>query len=98
MDDEAPELEWHSCHFCGTQTRYGVEVNGKRHWLSDCRPDLVEHEIGSDCTWYIYTEEQTKLHGNKWAAKSQEYTCYAYQNRVGDWTREHKYFYEDGPM
>jgi len=58
-----------------------------RHWLSDCRPDLVEHEIGPKCTW--------------WRCESTERNCYAYQNDEHEgrpWTSEHKYFYSDGPM
>ncbi len=97
-EDDDRQLDWHQCHFCGEYVKYGYTIPGKRHWLSDCRPDLVEHEIGPLCTWYIYTEEQTKLHGNKWKAKPQELTCYAYQNSFRDWTKEHKHFYTDGPM
>jgi hypothetical protein len=59
-----------------------------RHWLSDCRPDLVEHEIGPICTW--------------WGSKSSVvHSCYAYQDDKlpgQPWTNEHKYFYSDGPM
>ena len=38
----------HICHFCGgyldhNSYEYNVETKQKeRHWLSDCRPDLVE--------------------------------------------------------
>jgi hypothetical protein len=42
---------WHTCHFCGTYVKDGLENDGTRHWLSDCRPDLVEHEPGPACTW-----------------------------------------------
>jgi hypothetical protein len=24
----------------------------RRHWLSDCRPDLLPHEPGPTCTWW----------------------------------------------
>lgn len=42
----------HICHFCGTElTHNSKESSGKRHWLSDCRPDLVKHEPGELCTW-----------------------------------------------
>jgi hypothetical protein len=44
--------EWHNCHFCGTLVRDGYESDGTRHWLSDCRPDLTEHEPGPTCTWW----------------------------------------------
>lgn len=59
-----------------------------RHWLSDCRPDLVQHEIGPTCTWYG-------------CAAALKHDCYAYQNDDAPgrpWTSEHKYFYPDGPM
>jgi hypothetical protein len=46
--------EAHNCHFCGTVVKGGYEANGKRHWLSDCRPDLTEHEPGELCTWAPY--------------------------------------------
>lgn len=43
----------HHCHFCGTLLRNGVELAAphKRHWLSDCRPDLTAHILGALCTW-----------------------------------------------
>lgn len=57
-----------------------------RHWLSDCRPDLVQHDIGPLCTWYG-------------ACNHAERDCYAYQNRdTREWTDQHIYFYPDGPM
>lgn len=52
------EEEPKPCHFCGTYGKNGYEYNPEtkhfdiRHWLSDCRPDLVLHEIGETCTWY----------------------------------------------
>lgn len=49
---EAAAGFWHGCHFCGTTVRGGYEVDGTRHWLSDCRPDLTEHEPGELCTWF----------------------------------------------
>lgn len=76
--------DWHTCHFCGENVKDGLDPEGKRHWLSDCRPDLVEHEIGETCTWHGLNSEGAD--------------CYAYQNRDRKWTSEHKYFYEDGPM
>jgi hypothetical protein len=89
---------WHCCHFCGELVKDGYDSNGNKHFLSDCRPDLVKHEIGPTCTWHIYTEEQTKLHGNKWEAKPQEQTCYGYQDHWNQkWTDKHEHFYTDGP-
>lgn len=87
--------EPNTCHFCGTYVLAGHEYNketrewdGERHWLSDCRPDLVEHEPGELCTW----------------ARTQEITpgtpdCYAYQNRdTHEWGDTHTHFYSDGAM
>lgn len=75
----------HQCHFCGTDVTYGYEADGKRHWLSDCRPDLVEHKPGSTCTW--------------WNSETGEARCYAYQdNLTREWTDKHEHFYDDGPM
>lgn len=83
-----PELQndWHNCHFCGTGVKNGFDSKGNKHWLSDCRPDLVRHEIGPTCTWH----ESGPTRGGK--------DCYAYQNRRGIWTDEHIHFYKDGPM
>ncbi len=64
--DEWSEVEPHHCHFCGEYVIHGYERNGKRHYLSDCRPDLVKHEIGELCTWpyeddcYAYQNPETK--------------------------------------
>lgn len=81
------ETNWHQCHFCGEYVKDGKDPEGKRHWLSDCRPDLVEHEIGPLCTWH---DKRTE---------TEPYPCYAYQDReTRDWTNEHKHFYKDGPM
>lgn len=89
---------WHSCHFCGTYVnKDGYEHSGKRHYLSDCRPDLVEHEIGETCTWYLYTEESAKKYGLE-EVWPQEDTCYAYQDKDYKWTKEHTHFYKDRPM
>jgi len=84
----------HQCHFCGTWVDEGYEHdvnafdadgNRKRHWLSDCRPDLVEHEPGELCTWHGIGGKQAD--------------CYAYQDReTNKWTKEHTHFYKDGPM
>jgi len=74
----------------------------KRHWLSDCRPDLVKHEIGPKCTWRLSTGEPLRD-----GARDNE-TCYAYQTfgflgadakpQYGQvWTTEHVHFYQDGP-
>lgn len=79
--------ESHQCHFCGTHILRGWEHNGERHYLSDCRPDLVQHEIGELCTWHGMPE------------RSQPDDCYAYQNRdTNKWGDEHIHFYNDGPM
>lgn len=86
-----PVENWHRCHFCGTEINNGVEVGGRRHWLSDCRPDLVEHEEGELCT-APETPELMEISGYQpW--------CYAYQDRyTGVWTSDHVHFYTDGPM
>lgn len=92
--------EGHTCHFCGTDVnKLGYEHNGKRHFLSDCRPDLVEHEIGEICTWHIRREPLTKARtGEVIPALPEEECCYAYQDKDRNWTKEHKHFYTDGPM
>lgn len=79
------EYRANTCHFCGTYTYDGYEIDGTtRHFLSDCRPDLVEHEPGELCTW------PNRITG---------YKCYAYQNRETlEWTNEHIHFYKDGPL
>jgi hypothetical protein len=94
--DEAEEDQgWHNCHFCGEViSKKGYENNGRRHFLSDCRPDLVEHEPGELCTWW-YRKDEIPI----------ESTCYAYES-WGDkdngyqrhWTTEHTHFFKDGPM
>jgi hypothetical protein len=77
----------HQCHFCGGWVLDGKSTeDGTRHWLSDCRPDLVEHEPGELCTWHNLTTINGK-------------NCYAYQDGYnGPWGDEHKHFYPDGPM
>jgi hypothetical protein len=84
----AEQKEGSTCHFCGTCVIDGYETGRdrhKRHWLSDCRPDLVEHKPGELCTWH--------------AQEDRGHDCYAYQNSdTREWTKEHKYFYPDGPM
>lgn len=89
--------EYHNCHFCGEFVSGGYTVRAeKRHWLSDCRPDLVEHEPGPTCTWWGLTYEELKK------APVIGRNCYAYQDCSGPtpwpWTDEHKHFYQDGPM
>ena len=74
--------ETHQCHFCGEYVTEGIGADGERHWLSDCRPDLVEHEVGPLCTW-----SATDAGG-----------CYAYQDSEQTWTLEHIHFYTDRPM
>lgn len=79
------EQEWHQCHFCGEYVLDGLDPKGERHWLSDCRPDLVQHNPGPLCTW-SYSPDRT-------------YNCYAYQDSdTNEWGTEHKHFYKDGPM
>jgi hypothetical protein len=78
------DADWHHCHFCGELVSDGVDTKGNRHYLSDCRPDLVEHEIGPLCTW-SYSDK----HPN----------CYAYQDMgTRAWGTEHIHFYNDGAM
>lgn len=93
MDDD-----WHTCHFCGTQVnKEGYEHKGKRHFLSDCRPDLVEHEIGDTCTWAFRRKPLKMADGSIEEAFPEKYCCYAYE-KDGHWTDEHMHFYNDGPM
>lgn len=95
----------HSCHFCITYVYDGYEdkEKTKRHWLSDCRPDLVEHEIGDTCTWAYRRVDMTNVvTGKTIEALPENYTCYAYldESKPGEktWTMEHKHFHKDGPM
>ena len=63
------------CHFCGDEE--------SPHMLSNCRPDLLEHEPGPLCTWANTSREVNK-------------NCYAFLDRkTNTWTNEHKHF--DGP-
>lgn len=79
--------DWHPCHFCGTNVKEGFENNGERHWLSDCRPDLVEHEIGETCTWGYQDKHKNSQN------------CWAYHNLFTlKWTDKHVHFYREGPM
>jgi len=101
-----PETEARQCHFCGTWVKdgYSVEADKSRHWLSDCRPDLVEHEIGPTCTWAFQTmkSEDDVVHVEEITPGR---LCYAFE-WMGDetngykrvWTDEHVHFYNDGPM
>ena len=42
----------HRCHFCGADLdHFGVDTDRNFHTVAFCRPDLVEHEPGSLCTW-----------------------------------------------
>lgn len=78
---------WTSCHFCGELVKDGVNPQGESHWLSDCRPDLVEHDPGMTCTWPPES------------GYAPDYNCYAHQNRdTREWEPGHKHFYKDGPM
>lgn len=78
---------WKQCHFCGTDVAYGYEPDGKRHFLSDCRPYLVKHDPGPLCTWYAA------------AVRAEGRNCYAYQDfETKEWTDKHEHFHADGPM
>lgn len=86
--------DFHNCHFCGEYVANGYDVAGARHWLSDCRPDLVEHEPDPDkCSWWYKKDRE-----------SEGPYCYAFQKREGlpyskwEWTDEHIHFDEDGPL
>lgn len=88
------EEDYHQCHFCGEYVKDGKEIDGTRHWLSDCRPDLVKHEIGELCTWSYRRLEEFKDENFK-----EEDTCYAYRNtHTLKWTDKHEHFHKDGPM
>lgn len=90
---------WHTCHFCGTYVDVnGYEHGGKRHFLSDCRSDLVEHEIGDLCTWAFRRKPEFKRLGEETEDFPENRTCYAYQDRQQNWTDDHIHFYKDGPM
>lgn len=91
------EEEWHTCHFCGEWVNKGYTHQGKRHFLSDCRPDLVEHEIGEICTWSFRRQPLKRVTIIE-PAWPENRVCYAYQDRNRNWTDEHKHFYPDGPM
>lgn len=70
------------CHFCGGED--------SPHMLSDCRPDLVEHEIGPHCTWAVSLQL---------GMTTQVLSCYAYQDPyTHEWGTEHKHFYPDTDM
>jgi hypothetical protein len=98
---------WHTCHFCGTEVKDGYEdvEKTKRHWLSDCRPDLAEHEQGDFCTWG-YRDRPSNLpelvynDPNTWFSYPvNPNNCYAYQNfETLQWTNKHEHFHKDGPM
>lgn len=101
--------EPHQCHFCGEyvdkEGYEGSEKNGtrKRHWLSDCRPDLVEHEIGETCTWpLIKPSPDSKITQEECDKLNKEMDrpwCYAYQDfATGEWGKEHIHFHKDGPL
>jgi hypothetical protein len=100
MDEE----DWHQCHFCGTYVnKEGYSNNdNERHFLSDCRPDLVEHEIGEICTWAFRRKPLVIGKGTPNERTEEalplEQTCYAYQDSDQKWTKEHIHFYPDGPM
>lgn len=95
--------DYHTCHFCGEYVRDGLTFKGERHWLSDCRPDLVEHEIGEICTWSYRRKDLIKaVSGEIIPALPENHTCYAYEDYDSNykrvWTNEHIHFYPDGSM
>jgi len=82
---------WHQCHFCGTDIAYGYEYDGRRHFLSDCRPDLVKHDPGPLCTWSDQAFDESRGVRHR--------SCYAYQDfETQEWTDKHEHFHADGPM
>lgn len=88
--------DYHQCHFCGefVSDGYALKADGTRyrHWLSDCRPDLVEHEIGDTCTWAYRRKLPETL-------TEERFNCYAYQAEYnGPFTDSHSHFMTDGPM
>lgn len=89
--------EYHNCHFCGEWVSGGFTVRAEqRHWLSDCRPDLVKHERGRLCTWWYRDPDNPRRTDTPSTVVA---TCYAYQDRdTNKWTDEHEHFYKDGPM
>lgn len=106
--DEWPDVEPHMCHFCGTEVIHGYEHDGTRHYLSDCRPDLVEHEQGKFCTWHSTPGQGGCEHDLSRLLNQSDLDehlencvrgCYAFQNRdTNEWTEEHVHFDSDGPM
>lgn len=80
------------CHFCGEYVKDGYSTEradgNARHWLSDCRPDLVEHPVGPCCTW-AYRRDMDSSFGFVEGPDM----CYAY-----DKDGNHVLFYPDGPM
>lgn len=55
----------HTCPACGESlTHSGHESSGIYHDIAWCRPDLVRHKPGPDCTWPDKPELR-KIHGYK---------------------------------
>lgn len=100
--DEPTSFDYHTCHFCGTLVNNGHTPNGERHYLSDCRPDLVKHEIGEICTWAFRRKPEFIRMKNETEDFPENHTCYAYEDYNSKhkriWTNEHIHFYPDGPM
>lgn len=70
-----------------------------RHFLGDCRPDLVFHEEGPLCTWPLISLPNDPAMEAKLNAENHRPHCYAYMEmdtRV--WTTSHSHFYINGPM
>lgn len=63
---DACNYSTHRCHFCGTSLNHdSTEYGGERHWLSDCRPDLILHWPGPDCTCpgdWCYADQEENGH------------------------------------
>lgn len=52
------------CHFCGEYLcKDSYDPKGNRHYLSDCRPDLIAHDRGEACTWPHKNECYLIIHG-----------------------------------
>lgn len=50
---ERCNYDQHICHFCGERLRHNsTEYNGLRHFLSDCRPDLIDGSYDDGKTVY----------------------------------------------
>lgn len=108
MSYEDPDDGWGQCHFCGTYVKanYEDKEKTKPHFLVDCRPDLVEHEVGELCTWPLMkysTEDDLHSWSNervdKFNLENMRPGCYAYRDPVtGLFTALHIYFYPNDKL